>query len=257
MLNLHKYPRTHHLQGSRLQPGDEDLNAIPWTEILGCYVVAEEKLDGANAAISFDEAGQWWAQSRGHFLNGGPREKHFALYKQWAAIHGPALWPILGTRFVLYGEWLYAKHTIYYDQLPAYFLEFDVLDRERGVFLSTARRQQLLMGLPVTSVPIVWQGNLVGRETLTSRVGPSLYKSEGWRESLADVARHRGLDVERVMHETDSSDTMEGLYVKVESEDAVLDRFKYVRADFLTTVRDSGTHWLRRPIVPNQTAGGA
>ena len=26
---IHKYPRTPHLEGSRLQPGDEDLDAVP------------------------------------------------------------------------------------------------------------------------------------------------------------------------------------------------------------------------------------
>jgi len=30
---LHKYPRTQHLQGSRLQPGDEDLTAVPFSAI--------------------------------------------------------------------------------------------------------------------------------------------------------------------------------------------------------------------------------
>jgi hypothetical protein len=47
---------------------------------------------------------------------------------------------------VLYGEWLYAKHTIFYDRLPQYFLEFDVLDLESDAFLSTARRRELLGG---------------------------------------------------------------------------------------------------------------
>ena len=46
-----KYPRTHHLEGSRLQAGDEDLSQIPFSEILGCYIVIEEKIDGANTRI--------------------------------------------------------------------------------------------------------------------------------------------------------------------------------------------------------------
>lgn len=53
---LHKYPRTHHLEGSRLQPGDEDLSAVPLGELAGRHVVIEEKVDGANAAISFAAA---------------------------------------------------------------------------------------------------------------------------------------------------------------------------------------------------------
>jgi hypothetical protein len=34
-----KYPRTPHLQGSRLQAGDEDLSQIPFSEILGKNIV--------------------------------------------------------------------------------------------------------------------------------------------------------------------------------------------------------------------------
>ena len=62
------------------------------------------------------------------------------------------------------------------------------------------------------------------------------------------------LDPERIRRESDPSDLMEGLYLKVEEEGQVKARYKYVRADFLTAVVDSGTHWLRRPIVPNMVA---
>src|SRR4051794_23325822 len=84
LMQLRKYPRTFHLQGSRLQPGDEDLDAIPWSEVVGRYVVAEEKMDGANSGLSFDVDGTLHLQSRGHYLTGGPWEKHFNLLKQWA-----------------------------------------------------------------------------------------------------------------------------------------------------------------------------
>ncbi len=43
-----KYPRTPHLEGSRLQPGDEDLSQIRFSEIAGRHLVVEEKCDGAN-----------------------------------------------------------------------------------------------------------------------------------------------------------------------------------------------------------------
>ena len=136
MLSIVKYPRTPHLEGSRLQPGDEDLDQVPFAELAGRNLVVEEKLDGANAGLRFDAAGRLYLQSRGHFLTGGPREKHFNLFKQWANGLAVALWDRLSTRYVLYGEWLYAKHTIFYDRLPQYFLEFDALDTDSGEFLS-------------------------------------------------------------------------------------------------------------------------
>jgi hypothetical protein len=116
--DLVKYPRTRHIEGSRLGPGDADLDQVPFADVAGRHLVVEEKCDGANSAISCDADGSLLLQSRGHFLTGGPREKHFNLLKQWATCHQNALRDALGARYVMCGEWLYAKHTIYYDALP-------------------------------------------------------------------------------------------------------------------------------------------
>jgi hypothetical protein len=250
-----KYPRTRHVEGSRLQPGDHDLDAVPVRDLVGQNLVIEEKLDGANAGISFGPGRELRLQSRGHYLTGGHRERHFALFKTWANAHRRALWELLGERYLLYGEWLYAKHTIFYDRLPHYFLEFDLVDRETGLFLATDRRHALLAGGPVRSVPVLWTG-AAEQARLPGLITTALYKSARWRERLAEVAAVRGLDRTRVAAETDSSDEMEGLYIKAEHDGRVVGRYKYVRASFLTSVVDSGSHWLDRPIVPNQLAPG-
>ncbi len=52
MYRLHKYPRTPHLTGSRLQPGDEDLSVVSLEHLKGSRLVVEEKLDGANCRAS-------------------------------------------------------------------------------------------------------------------------------------------------------------------------------------------------------------
>jgi hypothetical protein len=257
MLTLHKYPRTHHVEGSRRQPGDEDTTSVPFAALAGRFLVVEEKLDGANAGLRFDTEGKLWLQSRGHFLTGGVREKHFNLFKQWAHTHAEALRPVLGSRYVLYGEWLYAKHTIFYDALPHYFLEFDILDAETGAFLSTERRHTLLKDTPVVSVPILRTGPARKLDALLQLVGPALYKTPAWRDSLIAAIAARGLDAEHIWKETDTSDLMEGLYLKVEEEGQVVARYKWVRASFLTCVLDSGSHWLKRPILPNQLRAGA
>jgi RNA ligase len=62
---------------------------------------------------------------------------------------------VLGDRYVLYGEWLYAKHTVFYNALPHYFLEYDVLDLHTQQFLSTQVRRVLLAALPIVSVPVL------------------------------------------------------------------------------------------------------
>lgn len=255
---IRKYPRTRHIEGSRLQPGDEDLDAVPWKDVRGKYLVLEEKVDGANCAVSFDEHGKLLLQSRGHYLMGGAREKHFNALKPWAQSHANDLRDVLSDRYVMYGEWLYARHTVYYDQLPHYFLEFDLLDLETDRFLDTPSRQALLAGSPVVSVPVLAARPFTSLATLRALVGPSLYKSPRWREALAEAAATgesaRFGDVERAIQQTDPSDEAEGLYLKVEHGGEVLARYKWVRASFLTAVADSESHWLDRPIVPNGLA---
>jgi RNA ligase len=256
MERLHKYPRTHHLEGSRLQPGDQDLESVPFGEIAGRHLVVEEKIDGANSGLSFDAGGKLLLQSRGHFLRGGATERQFDILKSWAHAHAPALREVLGQRYVVYGEWLFAKHTVFYDALPHYFLEFDVLDRETGAFLSTDRRRALLAPLPLVSVPVLASGRFERLHELTSLVGRSRLKTERWRESLDEAAREQGLDLARVRRETDLADAMEGLYLKLEEEGRVVARLKFIRASFLQTVLDSASHWMDRPLVVNRLAPG-
>ncbi|GLZ11859.1 DNA ligase III [Actinomadura sp. NBRC 104425] len=251
---IRKYPRTPHIEGSRLQPGDHDVAAVPFGEIAGRYLVVEEKLDGANAGISFTPGGELRLQSRGHFLTGGPRERQFGPLKAWAASVQQVLWPRLRDRYVLYGEWLYAKHTMFYDALPHYFCEFDVLDTRDGTFLSTQRRRELLDGAPVVPVPVLHTGPLQHLSALTALLGPSTCRTPRWRDALREAALACGADPARVEAETDGSEHMEGLYIKVEEDGRTVGRFKWVRASFLTTILDSGSHWQDRPIVANGLA---
>lgn len=251
-LPIKKYPRTPHLEGSRLQPGDEDLSQIPFLDIAGRHIVVEEKCDGANSAVSFDRDGTLLLQSRGHYLAGGWRERHYNLFKQWASVHQEAFYEVLGSRYIMYGEWMYAKHTVYYDALPHYFLEFDVLDRETGCFLDTPSRRSLLEPLPVVPVPVLAQGVFRDKGPLLALLGPSNYITAGHLEHLGEDARKLGLDEDRQCRETDGSDTMEGLYLKVEEGGQVVDRLKFVRPSFTQTVDASQTHWLDRPIIPNR-----
>lgn len=254
--SIHKYPRTRHIEGSALQEGDEDLAQVRFRDLAGHSLVVEEKMDGANAAVSFTRDGTLLLQSRGHFLTGGRREEQFTLFKQWAQVHQGAFRDVLGSRFVMYGEWLYAKHTIYYDLLPHYFLEFDVLDTDTGTFLDTPRRHALLHDLPVTSVRVISSGSVATYEELVAHHGPSPFKSPAWRDGFAGEVAGRGLQVERALRETDPSPDMEGLYLKHEENGVVVGRYKHVRAGFLATVVASESHWQSRPIVPNGLAPG-
>ena len=85
MRSIVKYPRTPHLDGSRVQPGDEDLAVVGAADLERLPLVIEEKLDGSNCGIGFDADETLVLQSRGHVLAGGPREQQFDLLKRWAS----------------------------------------------------------------------------------------------------------------------------------------------------------------------------
>ena len=247
-----KYPRTRHLEGSREQMGDEDLKCIAFGEIRGKYLVLEEKVDGANCGISFDPLGKMLLQSRGHYLNGGYGEKQFDLFKMWAGCFEGRLRRLLEDRYILYGEWLYAKHTVFYDRLPHYFMEFDIYDREEGRFFSTRRRREFLEDAPfICSVRVLAQGYYQSVEEITGYIGKSAFISNDKDQKFHTQCRRAGVRIEEAQKQTDLSGIMEGICIKVEEGDYVTDRLKYVRGSFLNTILDSESHWVKRPIVAN------
>ena len=257
-LPLFKYPRTPHLEGSRLQPGDDASDQMPLKRLAGHYVVIEEKIDGANAAVSFSEAGEVLLQSRGHYLMGGGSERQFNLLKPWAHAHEHALLALLEDQYVMFGEWAYSKHSVFYDCLPHYFNEFDIYCRRTQMFLSTARRHALLAGSPVLSVPVLYAGAMPATpQQLWQLLRHSLAKSQRWRSAFETVVARERLPLNLCWQQTDKSDLSEGLYLKVEDDEQVLARYKLVRPDFTQTILDSGSHHAARPLIANQLAPGA
>lgn len=252
-----KYPRTPHLQGSRLQPGDEDHAQVPYTALAGKYIVVEEKLDGGNAGLSFSAGGDLLLQSRGHYLVGGGRERQFNLFKRWAAAHEHRLLECLEDRYLMYGEWLHKKHALFYDRLPHYFCEFDIWDRSREAFLGTVERHALLKSVPVLSVPVLYAGLAPRRlQDLLALLGPSLARSTQWKACFEQVVRGEALDHARAWQQTDHSDNAEGLYIKVEEDGLTTARYKWVRRDFVQAIMASGQHHSEQAFIPNQLAEG-
>lgn len=256
-LELFRYPRTPHLEGSRLQEGDHGHDHVPYRELRGLRLVVEEKLDGANTGISFSPAGDLLLQSRGHYLVGGGRERQFNFIKAWAQAHAGWLLQRLEDRYVMYGETMSKKHSVFYDALPHHFFEFDVLDRRTGQFLSTAARRALLAGGPVLSVPVLYDGLAPARlADLKALLRPSLAKTARWRDAFEATVRREGLDLALAWKQCDKSDLSEGLYIKVEADGRTLGRYKWVRADFVQAILAADKHHSEQPYVPNQLAPG-
>ena len=247
-----KYPRTKHLEGSRLQKGDEDLSQVPFSFIKNKFIVIEEKIDGANVAISFSKNKELLLQSRGHFFRGGYKERHYELFKTWANFYKDELYKILGEKYIMYGEWMYAKHKIYYDKLPHYFIEFDIYDKENNVFLSTSKGKEILKNTNIISVPVLKEGKFSFLDEVLSYLKESHYISLSYLESLKKTIKELKLDEEKILSETDRTNLMEGLYIKVENDDIVLDRMKYVSHRYIQVKIDEDSSWFNKEIIPNK-----
>jgi len=213
------------------------------------HTVIQEKVDGANSGISFGKDGELLLQSRGHYLRGGPRERQFDLLKQWANSNVDYLYSILEDKYVLYGEWLYAKHHIFYDALPHYFLAYDLYDIKEDKFLSSTRRVRILKDGPVHMVPVLHEDRFDKINNFTQYIKPTSFKTKDWKAKLIEIG------TEKELAHTDPSDLMEGVYARIEDENWLIGRMKHPREDFSKQI-DDDTHWMTREIVANQLRPG-
>lgn len=230
-----KYPRTPHLFGSKGTDDDKHLGR----EESGAFIadsslIVEEKLDGTNVGIHFTSTGLMVLQCRGHEITEGMHPQ-YDLFKQWTSVKRPALEAMLGSRFILYGEWLYAKHSVHYRKLPHYFFEFDIYDKDAERFLSLDKRLQMLEDTGLQTVPVVRRG-CVTAEQLLELIGPSAFDSAFDNPTTS---------------QTDN--LMEGLYCRTEANGFVTGRAKMVRPEFVQKVKQS-EHWQHQKMIPNLLA---
>lgn len=230
-----KYPRTPHLFGSKGTDDDKHLGeSESKTFIADDSLIIEEKIDGTNVGIHFSADGEMVLQCRGHLITEG-MQPQYDLFKQWVAVKRNVLEDQLEDRYILFGEWAYARHSIHYRKLPHYFFEFDIYDKEQDNFLDLERRLSLLDGTGILTVPVVHTGK-VSQDELHDLIGPSQFDSQ-----LENPITNR------------PDNLMEGLYLRTEGNGVVTARAKFVRSEFIEMVKQS-THWQHRPLVPNRLA---
>jgi RNA ligase len=233
-----KYPRTPHLFGSRGTDDDKHLCEAESLRMLAdSSLVVEEKLDGTNVGIHFTSAGRLVLQCRGHEITPGMHPQ-YDLFKQWTMCKRPTLELMLEDRMLLFGEWLYARHSVHYRRLPHYLFEFDIYDKQKEQFLDLDSRLTMLDGTGLLTVPVVHRGALPAQE-LQGLIGPSRFDSvfENPLTGLTD-------------------NVMEGLYLRTEADGYVTGRAKLVRPEFVEKVKQS-EHWQHEALVPNLLMEGA
>ena len=183
-------------------------------------LIVEEKLDGTNVGIHFTSAGKMFLQCRGHEITSG-MQAQYDLFKQWTYGIRAVMEVVLEDRFILFGEWLYARHSVHYRTLPHYFFEFDIYDKERRIFLDLQSRLGMLEGMGIQTVPVIHRGPTTASELL-AMIGPSRFDS-AFENPLTG--------------KTDN--LMEGVYLRTESADRVTGRAKLVRPEFVEKIKQS------------------
>ena len=200
---------------------DKILNLSEKRLFLDSVLTAEEKIDGANIGISFDDNWNLKIQNRGAYIN--PKDyPQFQLLSDWAFRRIVNLRTVIGTQFILFGEWCYAKHTVFYTSLPDWFLGFDIFDRAGNVFISTLRRNQMFSDLQIYHVPLIQKKKFTERELI--------HITEFEKSEFSD-------------------DPIEGIYLRLETDTILKGRAKIVRPGFMQGMT---SHWKDQKLIQNR-----
>lgn len=222
-----KYPRTFHMPWS---PGatKDDRIATDVSGLLNTAIVISEKCDGSNTSLEFDGC-----FARTH--SGPPTHSSFDELK---ALHATIKYKI-PENIQLFGEWCYALHSIAYNELPGYFLLFNVSECPRSSFgkIHSSSRVSYSwemvetwaeeIGIP--TVPVLFKGIIPSEKELQKVVEDFMKQPSicgGMREGV--VVR----TADTIKEEEFSSHVM-----------------KCVRANHVNPNND---HWLHQKIIKNK-----
>lgn len=226
VVNITKFPRTTHLINLGAVSSD-DIVKDDWKEDLKGNIVIEEKIDGANMGFSLDYDRNLQVQNRSHYVNYSSHAQ-FRPLKIWLERNGEIIRRLLDLdskfpeRYILYGEWVAAKHSIPYASLPDYFMAFDFFDRKTQTFTSREYLSRMLEGTSIHQVPLIESTDQITRSQL-----------------LAYMTRQSNY----------YNGLIEGVYVRFEDEKRAVtkDRGKIVRSDFIA----GNEHWTKADMQMN------
>jgi atypical dual specificity phosphatase len=227
---LPEFPRTLHLPLEPNAAKDDKVASIADMKAFLALplVVIEEKVDGANSGMRLHE-GMPLIRNRSHVLN-----KAYVSRKTPAQIQFSAVWTwfyenmhkfatlesLLGFTPSVYGEWLYAKHAVGYNQLPDTWVAYDIYDAEKKQFLCPLISRELLTQAGFAVVPLIASGSFTPEEILKLRDGNSVFSNEVLRE---------------------------GIYLKGSDGSTMQGRYKMVAPHF-----KSDDNWNKKPLEKNK-----
>lgn len=200
-----KYPSTPHLTRSQTVSADDIVGDI--SVLNGKEVVITEKRDGENTTMYSDHY-----HARSIDSNNHPSRNY--VKGIWAMVNYK-----IPAGYRVCGENLYAKHSIFYEDLSAYFEVFNVWNGDEC--LSWNDTIKFVSELGLICVPVMYQG--IYSAELVSAIINSL-----------DTEKQEGI----VIRNADS----------FKYEDFTTNVFKWVRKNHVQT----DEHWMNQKIVPNK-----
>lgn len=217
---MFKFPKTPHLASlsSSSIRDDKVFTEQERSDFLLHEVTLEEKIDGANLGISFDDEGNTMLQNRGNIIS----EPYLGQWKDiavWLDVRLDDLFDALGTSKIMFGEWCFAIHSIEYNSLPDWFIAFDVYDKKENCFLSVERRNEIVEKAGLNAIRQIARG-VFSLDEIIDFMGKSAY-GEG---------------------------LVEGIYLRIDEGDWLKQRAKLVRTEFTQAIE---THWSKMPLRLN------
>lgn len=174
--------------------------------VLGEHIVCQEKLDGSNGAISFDTEGNLHAYSRKTELS--PTNNLRGFYEFVLTLDKDIAFAALGSRYILYGEWL-VSHTVKYpESRMKKFYVFDVYDKKIGEYMPWDKVKQIAEFIGLTTVPLIYDGPFVSWEHIREFVGTTQMDAEPCGEGVVVKSQDR----------LDNKSSKTPAYVKIVSE---------------------------------------
>ncbi len=211
-----KYNRTFHLPWS---PGatSDDKMAHDVSSLLNIPIVVSEKVDGSNVSLETDAV---YARSHANV----PTHPSFDLLK---ALHSQVK-HLITPDYQVFGEWVFAVHSLAYDKLPGYFLAFGVRDLRTNRWASWDNVEATASGLAVPTVPVLFRG-VVKTDTELERLTCTLASQPS---ALGTIREGVVVRVAGAFDDKDFSTSVN----------------KMVRANHVQT----DEHWMHKAIVKNQ-----
>lgn len=174
------------------QSDDKIASAADMALFLAGEISVQEKIDGASMGISIYN-GEPLVRNRSHILRKGysarktPAQQQFSrvwtwLYENVDKIN--AVTKAVGGTVGIYGEWLFARHTIAYNELPDWFVAYDIYCSDERKFIDPTLALKLLNDAGFATIKVVHNGLCTTDTLLKLRDGESNYAQNQLREGV-------------------------------------------------------------------------